>query len=223
MLVLSSLVRPGDICVDVGAAGGTYLYLLSRLVGESGRVYAFEPRAGSYRFLERMCRRLRLRNVSVHRLALAESPRPEPMLMPKRSGIPFTTRAFLRRGLDSHTSGYYPEFTSSRQFLIQATTLDRFVEENRVPRVDFVKCDVEGAELWALQGAAATIGAHRPILLCEIEDRHLGKYGLSSSDLMRWLRQYTYSPFAFRSGRLSEVGGVTPDENNYLFLPRSPS
>jgi hypothetical protein len=41
--VVERLVKPGDRVIDAGASYGFYTYLLARLVGENGRVFAFEP------------------------------------------------------------------------------------------------------------------------------------------------------------------------------------
>ncbi len=219
MLTLGTLVPRGGVCLDIGAAGGTYTYLLSRLVGEEGRVHAFEPRPRSYRFLERSRRLLGLANVSLHQLALTESAGVEVMLVPRRGGLSFSTRSFLRRGLDPKTGDFYPEFTSTSPLDVAGTTLDLFAERHRLPRVDFIKCDVEGAELWTLHGGSRTIATHRPVILCEIEHRHLAKYELSPAHVREWLIERGYRSYAFWGGAFREVSEVTPTENNYLFVP----
>lgn len=219
MLALGTLVPPGGVCLDIGAAGGTYTYLLSRLVGEEGHVHAFEPRPRSYRFLERSRRLLGLANVSLHQLALTESVGVEVMLVPRRGGLSFSTRSFLQRGLDTKTGDFYPEFTSTRRLAVEGTTLDLFAERHRLPRVDFIKCDVEGVELWTLLGGSRTIATHRPVILCEIEHRHLAKYELSPAHVLDWLMERGYRTYAFGRGRFWEVNRVIPAENNYVFIP----
>ena len=219
MLALRTLVPPGGVCLDIGAAGGTYTYLLSRLVGEEGHVHAFEPRPRSYRFLERSRRLLGLGNVSLYQLALAESVGVEVMLVPRRGGLSFSTRSFLQRGFDAKTGNFYPEFTSTSEIAVECTTLDLFAARHRLLRVDFIKCDVEGAELWTLHGGSRTIATHRPVILCEIEDRHLAKYELSPAHVLDWLIERGYRSYAFGRGRFREVTRVIPAENNYLFIP----
>jgi FkbM family methyltransferase len=219
MLALGTLVPPGGVCLDIGAAGGTYTYLLSQLVGEEGHVHAFEPRPRSYRFLERSRRLLGLANVSLHQLALAESAGVEVMLVPRRWGLRFSTRSFLQRGLDAKTGDFYPEFTSASGIAVECTTLDLFAERQRLPRVDFIKIDVEGAELWTLHGGSRTITAHRPVILCEIEHRHLAKYGVSPDRVLDWLIERGYRSYAFGEGCFWEVNRVISAENNYLFIP----
>lgn len=69
---LPQLIRPGDIAFDVGANYGQYARVLSPLVGPGGRVHCFEPSHITMEGLQLMCRLLRLRNVSLHRVALSD-------------------------------------------------------------------------------------------------------------------------------------------------------
>lgn len=217
MLALPRLVSRGDVCVDVGAAGGTYSLALSALVGRRGRVYAFEPRPRSHRLLRSL---LPLPNLQIHPYALGEAPGSQTMLVPRRKHVPFSTRSFLRRDLESPMRDYYPEFDDWREIEVRTVTLDGFLEAQGVGRLDLLKCDVEGAEPWVLRGAEQTIRRHRPVVICEVEDRHLTKYGFGPGDVFGWLEERDYRPHVFREGALQPVRGPVPEENDYLFLPR---
>lgn len=216
MLTLRAFVGPGGTCFDIGAAGGVYAYLMSRLVGPDGHVYAFEPRPNSFRLLEAARRRLGLANVTIVPLALGESQGTEAMVVPERHRVRFSTRSFLKRDL---AGPGYPEFTGGKDVQVRTTTLDAIVRAEDLSSVDFVKCDVEGAEPWVLQGGRLTIERHRPVILCEVEERHLGKYRLRAEDLLAWVAEFGYRPFAYRLGALRPVSRIEPKENNYLFLP----
>ncbi|NIA25229.1 MAG: FkbM family methyltransferase [Gammaproteobacteria bacterium] len=218
MLALDGVVAPGDVCFDIGAAGGTYTYLLARMAGPSGQVHAFEPRPRPYRAIERARRLLRMNTVSVHRVGLADEEGSMEILIPSWHGVPFTTRAFLA-SVHSKAAEQVPDgFTGLRSLTIPMTTVDRFVLDRTIRRIDFIKADVEGSELTLLEGARTSIERWHPAILLEIEERHLGRYGMHPREVVEFLTRYGYRMHAFADGVLAPVGEVTPSENNYLFL-----
>jgi FkbM family methyltransferase len=219
MLILGDLVSPGDVCLDVGAAGGTYMFLLARHAGAAGRVYAFEPRPRSSRAIALARRLLRLDTVSVHQVGLSDMEGIMRVLVPTWRGIPFTTRAYLASAY-GHDADRVPDgFTSVRSLEIPTTTIDRFVAVEGLSRIDFIKADIEGAELSLLEGARDSIGRWHPTVLLEIEERHLGRYGKRASDVIEFMSGNGYRMYAFAEGALVPVEAVTEQENNYVFLP----
>lgn len=225
MLALPALVRPGDVCLDVGASLGTYTVILARLVGRGGRVHAIEPRPRSLRVLLLVRRLLTAGNVQVHPIALSDRADGEVIVTPRRRWLlPVPGRTFLKGSLQAGPEGYYPgwsqEFGGAAEREVVTRTLDGFAVENRLDRVDFVKIDVEGAELRVLLGAEATLTRHRPAILCEIEDRHTRKYGHGADDVFAWLVSRGFHPHVFDGRGLREVDWLQPAENNYLFLLR---
>ena len=77
------------------------------------------------------------------------------MSVPVRHGSPVTGRSFLTVGAKG--LGSNEEFEEHLDVLVKTDTLDHFVEEQGIERLDFVKADVEGAELRVLEGGKATI------------------------------------------------------------------
>lgn len=223
MALLGDFVGPGDVCLDVGASYGIYAVALSRLVGPTGRVHAFEPRPRSVRVL-RMARRLLTRgNVDIHRLALSDRDGVEMIVTPRRRWlVPVPGRTFLKGGLtrdDDRYPGRDGEFGSATEIPVTTTTLDGFVARAGVARVAFVKVDVEGAERQVFTGARTTLGTHRPVVLCELEDRHTRRYGHRADDVITALVDQGYQAYVFAGGGLRKTASVSPWENNYLFLP----
>ena len=221
MLTLEAVVSPGDVCFDIGAAGGIYMYLLARRAGPSGRVHAFEPRPRPCRAIGRAGRLLGMDTVSVHPVGFADERGSMEILIPSRHGVPFTTRAFLAPTHGRHAEQIPDGFTGMQSLTIPMTTIDHFVVDRTVRRIDFIKADVEGAELALLKGARMSIERWRPTILLEIEERHLGRYGKHPTEVVKFLTRYGYRMHVFADGELSPVPEVTPCENNYLFLPLS--
>ncbi|NUT97854.1 MAG: FkbM family methyltransferase [Saccharothrix sp.] len=215
LIGLRDIVRPGDTCVDIGAALGLYTVSLSRLVGPQGTVHSIEPLVFAHPALSYVLRPREGRNIVRHSVALGTREGKDVMSVPVRHGLPVTGRSFLTSGADG--LGSNTEFTEHLEVVVRTDTLDRFVAANGIERLDFVKADVEGAELRVLQGGTETIERFRPKLLLEIEERHLERFGYRAEDVVEWLAERGYRMFAWQHGGWRQVERIRPDLRNYLF------
>lgn len=221
ILGLPAVVRPGATCFDIGAEYGLYSYVLGDLVGPAGAVHCFEPLPGASRVLHAGLSLAGYYNVRADGSALSSAPEHGTMSLPIRRGLPVHGRAFLTTGADG--VGPNVEFASAETVEVRVTTLDDVCAERGIGRVDFVKADVEGAELAVLQGGMRTIKEHHPALLLEIEDRHLQKYGVSAADVVALLRGEGYRMFTWTGDSWAEAARVTDQCRNYLFSTREPA
>lgn len=226
MLLLRDLVRPGAVCVDVGASYGLYTVPLARLAGGTGTVIAVEPRPRSRAVLRAVTRVLTPGNVSILPTALASGAGTDRIVTPKRrwGPLPVPGRSFLRRDLRrGDEEGYYPgwedEFRDAVETDVRVETLDGVSERLGLDRIDVMKIDVEGAEIEVLAGGEQMISRHRPAVLCEIEQRHTQKYGYDADDVIDWMTDRGYIPLRYEGGHLVEAARITDREINYLFLP----
>ncbi|GAA4798809.1 FkbM family methyltransferase [Actinomycetospora chlora] len=216
ILGLPELVGPGDVCLDVGAEFGLYTHVLADLVGPTGAVHAVEPQRGAHRALGLGVRAAGLGWVHLHRLALGAAPGREALSVPLRRGLPVHGRAYLTAG--ARDAGPNREFGGHRLETVVVETLDGLVADLGLRRVALIKADVEGAEGALVDGAAATLAAHRPHLLLEIEDRHTRKYGIAAADLFTRLTGLGYHASVW-AGAWRPVRGIVDTERNYLFSP----
>lgn len=141
---LPKVVRPGMVVYDLGANAGYYTLALSRLVGESGHVYSFEPEAGNVYFLRRHIQMNRLSNVTIVQAAVSN-----------HAGMV---------GFSGALSSPSGEIEEGGSYLIPAITLNEFVAAGNPPPA-FLKMDIEGAEVMALEGASEVLAKARPIAL----------------------------------------------------------
>ncbi|MER6996991.1 FkbM family methyltransferase [Streptomyces sp. NPDC000410] len=216
---LRPLVRPGAVCLDVGAEYGLYTWSLSALAGPSGAVHSVEPLHGPAQWLRTTAAALGCDNVTVHRTALGErAQRQGTMSVPRRRLLPVHGRAYLTEGASG--PGPNVEFTGSRPVATPVRTVDGLCHHMGLDRVDFIKADVEGAEAAVLSGARNTLLRHRPALLLEIEDRHLAKYGMNATGLVGRLGEFDYGMYRWRNRGWEPVTEVTDDCRNYLFTAR---
>ncbi|MEU4763377.1 FkbM family methyltransferase [Actinosynnema sp. NPDC023794] len=218
LIGLREVVRPGDVCVDIGAALGLYTVSLSRLVGPQGTVHSIEPLVFAHPALSYLLRPREGRNIVRHSVALGVSEGRQVMSVPVRHGTPVTGRSFLTAGADG--LGSNAEFAEHLEVLVRTDTLDRFRAANAIDRVDFVKADVEGAELRVLQGGEETIERFRPKLLLEIEERHVSRFGYRARDVQDWLAERGYRMHAWHRDTWRQVDRIDDRVRNYLFVAR---
>jgi FkbM family methyltransferase len=216
LLGLSEVVRPGDVCLDVGAAAGIYTAVLSELVGGEGVVHSVEPLRFAY---PPSLRKLLAPgpNARFHGVALGSSEGEFAMSLPVRRGRFVTGRSFLSAGASGLGSNV--EFEAHVRVDVRAQTLDAFVKQNGIERLDFVKADVEGAELDLLLGGEDTITRLRPRLLLEIEERHVRRYGRSAAAVAEWLTERGYRMHVWRGRRWVPASEVDGELRNHLFVP----
>ncbi|OXM49645.1 FkbM family methyltransferase [Amycolatopsis alba] len=213
---LPGLIRPGDVCVDVGSAAGLYSQALSRLAGPAGLVHSVEPLSFSHPVWSRVLGAWERPNVIRHAKALGAEPGRATMRVPFRTTGPDTSRSFLAwktQGLGSNS-----EFPHHADIVVDVDTLDGLAASAALTRLDFVKIDVEGGELHVLQGGQETIETFRPTMLIEIEARHIARYDYSADDVADWLTCRGYTMYAWRNG-WHPTDRVCPHTNNYLFRP----
>ena len=188
--LLPQLVKPTDICWDIGANSGMYAVPLARLCSQ---VFAFEPVPHNLEILRLATRLARTSNVVIKELAISDTNGPARMRVPAEGFY----GGFYRAGL-----------TDDGNVPVTTATIDALIEGG-LPAPDFIKCDVEGAEERVINGARALIAARHPIWLLEtFEERVLplmASLGYSA---------YVYS----EDSRMVPVTQRT-GARNYIFLP----
>lgn len=154
-LVFLNLVRNGDVVFDVGANRGYYTLLYSHLVGKKGQVHAFEPVPPTFDLLSsKIAACKRFDNVILNKAAVADMADTLPLYMPGEDDG--------QASLKKHSSGSWKNAEQVRAFECQAVRLDDYIAEKKIRRLDFIKCDVEGAELLVLRGVTQTLSKFTP-------------------------------------------------------------
>ncbi len=151
-------VKPDAVCIDVGANIGLYSLGLSHLAPQ-GKVYAFEPSPVTFGHLQSNLEANGAANVDACNLAVGDSV----------GTVRFHDFSFYSAGSFSSDEGSLlsSESYGSESFEAATTTLDDFVAEHGLDRVDLVKVDVEGAEMSVLAGAGKTLATYRPATVLE--------------------------------------------------------
>lgn len=145
-------VRPGDVVVDGGACWGDTALSFAHLAGPAGRVRSFEFEPAN---VARLRSNLALNDELAARVELDE-------------------RALWRRSgeqLGATRFGPATNIGAGGELPVTSVAIDDLVARGELPRVDFLKLDVEGAELAALEGARATLVRDRPRLAIALYHR----------------------------------------------------
>ena len=139
------LIQPGHVVFDVGAHVGYYTVLSSVLAGPSGQVIAFEPLPANLKYLRRHLKLNDCDNVRILTNCVGEG-------------------SSVARFDDSHGTGV-GHLANEGSFEVQVRSLDEMVESGELPIPQFLKIDVEGAELLVLKGAERLLRRHHPTLV----------------------------------------------------------
>jgi len=153
---LQQCLRPGMIFYDIGANIGFFSLLAARIVGKDGRVVAFEADPEIAARLREHVTRNDCRAISVEEKAVWSEP---------------STVFFART--DPATSpdgglGHIVATSVGDTIQLNAVSLDKYVQT--VPAPDFLKCDVEGAEVEVFRGAQRLLTEKRPGIICEMHN-----------------------------------------------------
>tara|TARA_Y100000052_G_scaffold13882_1_gene13362 strand:- start:11457 stop:12296 length:840 start_codon:yes stop_codon:yes gene_type:complete len=168
---MKDCVNPGDICLHFGGSDGRHSYLLADWVGPEGHVHVYEPSNYSYKILTRLLRWHGLKNVTPHNLAIGAERGHMILSVPvKLSGHLGRAYGVVTQSGQSASEELLATGNSS-EFVDQETdvvSLDNVMEDENLDRVDFIRCDIEGAEVNFIKGGKATIEKHLPSILIEI-------------------------------------------------------
>lgn len=139
--------RPGDIVLDCGANVGVYARMTALAAGAK-LVVAIEPAPDNLECLRR--------NLASQIAAGTV------ILYPKAVWNSEGSMALHISPDDSGGDTLIRRYPGDREIQVPLTTIDRIVEDLNLPRVDFIKLDIEGAERQALAGASRTLARWRP-------------------------------------------------------------
>lgn len=213
--VMQRFVRSGDVVFDIGANIGLHSILLSHLIGPQGRLHAFEPNTQLVPALGRTLSALE--NATLHTVALSDKDDESTLFVPPDDSMASLTDWTVNTALRDDGE---PKVVKCQQ-----RRMDDLVGDGRLPQPDFIKCDVEGAELLVFQGGHRVLECtDAPIILFEVNKDASGGFGYGVSgakDFLAALKSPRYEFFRVQPGggllRLQEANSFM----NVLAVPQS--
>lgn len=201
--LLSKLVKPGWTVIDVGANFGWHSIHLSRFVGPQGKVLSFEPVPDAYRELTANLTLNSCQNLETYNIALGNKEDTVTMYVPAIDYGLAAASQFLDIG---------------KKIRVPMIRLDDFIKQKNIPRVDFIKADIEGGELNLLRGAESILERFRPGILIEMVDIHCQRFGYTPQDVLQFLQSKGYFGLYINEvGELVELDATNLFNGNYFF------
>ena len=210
---VSSNIRPGDVFVDVGANIGYFSMLAAQ--NQPARVLAFEPVPGTFDLLTR----------NIRHNNLGEIIEPVNMALGSRDR---TAKSVCALGPKNHIEYTLDDDDAGLATVeVRIGPLDGWLKEHAsIERVDFIKVDIEGYEYEFLRGARETIRSFRPMVLMEVEEYRLAKFGVTAEEVFGFMKEAGYE--YLRVGPEEIVPGTCPEKDlsmtrNFVFYtPQRP-
>lgn len=203
---LKKMIRPGDVCIDIGAHLGYYTFQLSRLTGDGGKVLAIEPVAKFHSVLQKRIVRKNHRNIELLKTALGGSGEFVEIGIPKVNNQKKFGHARIRELSD------WLEYVESEK--VPNTSGDKLFGNLR--RLDFIKCDVEGAEVAVFSSMLQVLQKHTPVLLCELADKN------ERIKMQDMLKPSGYNIYILKKEKLYRIDAQSDERaisHNHYFIP----
>lgn len=168
--------KSGCVFVDIGTNIGYYSLVASCLVGRSGRVISFEPNPSTLNVLKRNIELSSSSNIELFEFALSDSKGEVQIFCPINETHGFSS--MKNQGWEKVNT-----------FTVLTEQLDVLIPKD-INRIDFLKIDVEGAELQVFKGARETIMKFRPTILLELNENAAKYYNYDTLDVIKLVLSY---------------------------------
>jgi len=200
--VLKTLPK-NPIILDVGANFGYYSIVIASS-DLNGEVHSFEPVSEAFSLLtENIDRNSVSHRITPNKIAIGES----------KGVAEITSDRYAGNYLID--KGSYDGFTEK----VSMTTLDQYVLENNIKKVDFIKCDVEGSELQVMKGAFHILKNMKPLVMLEIAEEWTSRFGYTAYNLREYMSTLGYIETSMMPANHSDNHNLQDrkETHNYFF------
>lgn len=209
--LIKDKLKSGDIFIDVGAyIDGWHSLVAAKRVGNQGKVYTFEPHPIYYQRLSQNVKLNKFKNIKLEQVAVSNK------IGLKTFYVAENLSSFYRK----HIVGYN---NKQKPIKVKTTTLDHYIQTNKIDKINLVKVDVECAEMEVLKGARKLLSRkNAPDLLIEVVDTYLKIAGSSEKEVLQFLRSFGYKAYTLEPSGLSLYNGISSKRDGVnLFFSRN--
>lgn len=207
MDMMKRFLGKNSVVFDIGANIGWCALGLSRCVPR-GKIFAFEPIRKTFSCLKQNIALNKAKNIRAYNFALSD-----------KNGI---MEFYYDRTLSGAASlRNLHENRKKGKVRCRVWRLDDIVK-GLTGRIDFIKCDVEGAELFVMKGAMRTLASMKPALFLEMLRKWSAKFGYHPNDIIGLLGGIGYRCYYAKGGALAEISkvGERTKATNFYFLDK---
>lgn len=204
-LMMRQLLDPGQTLLDIGANFGWYSLNLAKWIPDL-TIHAFEPIPKTFGYLKRNLELNGLKSIEIHHFGFSNQAEQKVFY-------------FYPEGSGNASLANLSERPDVEEVVCQIRKLDDVVLEKSLA-VDFIKCDVEGAELFVFQGGLETLRTQQPLVLTEMLRKWAAKFDYHPNQLIDFFTDIGYRCFTAENGKLKAFSRMTDEttETNYFFL-----
>jgi FkbM family methyltransferase len=205
-IVMDALLEGLEYIIDIGANIGWHTIRFAKR-DSSAKIFSFEPMPISYSFLKKnIAENLVIERVTCYNYGLSD----------KNANV----KLFISPGQGTNAS--IKNVSASKKSKLvdcQMITLDEWVLNHQI-YPDFIKCDVEGAELLVFRGGKQTLSKSKPVIFTELLRKWSKPFGYHPNDMINYFANIGYICFAIGSSSVRKIKSVNDDtiETNYVFL-----
>ncbi|RXR17867.1 FkbM family methyltransferase [Flavobacterium amnicola] len=216
LLYIHQVLKGDSVFVDIGTNKGIYLYQAEKVI-QSGKIYGFEPNESLVNYIQPLFPKVKL-----FTYAVSSQTGTSVLNIPKKGNGLQDTRASLEAMGDA-----------VEKIEIKTITLDDWVKQEAISKIDVVKIDVEGHEFDSIKGCSSILNTVKPIFIIEIELRH-AKYQIN--EIFDFIKGFGYDVFYYDRATLSlkpfevsQIADFQKEEylndfntyiNNFIFIPK---
>jgi len=199
------LVNDSETIFDIGGNMGWYSIGLSK-VKKNVNIHTFEPIPSTYESLVKNAE-INDSKIIINNFGLSDI----------KQDLTFY---FHKEGSGNASSAMMNEERENIEVKCHVDTIDNYCYDNNIQQLDFIKCDVEGAELLTFKGGIKTIKEYKPIIFAELLRKWSAKFDYHPNEVIELLKSIGYKCFFVNGNRLQKIERISDDtiETNFFFL-----
>ena len=205
--ILFSVLEDDAVILDIGANIGWYSLLFSKRLPRS-TIYSFEPIEDTYKHLSKNIALNGASNIFPFNLGLSD----------KEGHI---TYYYFAGGSVLASEKNLIGCSKAKETICKVDTLNHFLSHQNINKLDFIKCDVEGAELFVIRGGIDIIKKFSPIIFMELFERWALQFNYHPNDVINLLKDLGYECFLANGNKLESCPAYKETEEerlNFFFL-----
>jgi FkbM family methyltransferase len=204
---VASILEEGDIFIDIGANVGLFSLLVSKIVGEKGKIICFEPSPATFVRLVENVQLNHFKNIDLRNIGLSD----------KKEELVFF---ISKNGYDAWNS-FAPRYDNILEESISVPVSTLNIELNNIDKskIKLVKIDVEGWEKFVLYGGKDFFINYSPIVMIEFTEENTFNAGYPVYEIYDIMKNFGYAWYTIKSGELiSETKKLHYPYNNLIAI-----